>query len=188
MNAKNVFAFIAGIAVGSFVTWKYMKKNQTYYYSEDFTESPEEDNEYEEPVEEEQASFKFQKPDIMEYAAKLKEARYAMESNEIIEEKGGVEPMDHEKPYVISPDDFGEEDDYECVSLFYHADGVLTDTRNEVIENVDELVGLDSLDHFGEYEDDSVFVRNDDLRKDFEILLDQSNFHDSQSESPTDED
>ena len=184
MNAKNVFAFIAGIAVGSFVTWKWTKK-EIYTYSEEFAETEEEEIESEEPVEEKQAPWRIEKPDLLEYAAKLKEMRYA--NNEKVEEEGGVEPMDHEKPYVISPDDFGEEDDYESVSLFYHADGVLTFTNNEVVENVDELVGEESLTHFGEYEDDSVFVRNDDLRTDFEILLDPSNFNDSGSEPHADE-
>ena len=38
---------------------------------------------------------------------------------------------------------------------------------------MDNVVGLESLAHFGEYEDDSVFVRNDRLKCDYEILLDQ---------------
>ena len=42
----------------------------------------------------------------------------------------------------------------------------------------DEIVGLDSLTHFGEYEDDSVFVRNDVMKCDYEILLDHRNYKD----------
>ena len=34
------------------------------------------------------------------------------------------------------------------------------------------MVGLDSLTHFGQYEDDSVYVRNDERMTDYEILLD----------------
>ena len=43
---------------------------------------------------------------------------------------------------------------------------------------MDEIVGKESLNHFGEYEDDSVFVRNDRLKRDYEILLDQRNYSD----------
>ncbi len=32
------------------------------------------------------------------------------------------------------------------------------------------------MEHFGEYEDDSVFVRNEENMCDYEILLDQRNF------------
>lgn len=88
------------------------------------------------------------------------------------------EPMKDENPYVISPDQFGELDDYETCSLTYYADGVLTDDTNTVIDNVDEVVGTDSLTHFGEYEDDSVFVRNDRHECDYEILLDNRRFSD----------
>lgn len=75
-------------------------------------------------------------------------------------------------PYVISPEEFGEKEDYETISLTYYADGVLTDDNDEKMEDYEETIGKDSLDHFGEYEDDSVFVRNDKLRCDFEILSD----------------
>ena len=48
---------------------------------------------------------------------------------------------------------------------------MLTDTYDNVIEDVEGTVGKKSLKHFGEYEEDSVFVRNDDLETDYEILL-----------------
>lgn len=87
-------------------------------------------------------------------------------------------------PYVISPDEFGEEDDYTRCSLTYYADGVLADENDEPVNNVDELVGEDSLNHFGEYEDDSVYVRNDILRCDIEILLDNRTYSDVLKEKP----
>ena len=83
-----------------------------------------------------------------------------------------------EKPYVISPEEFGEFEEYEKISLTYYADQVLTDENNEEVDDVEEIVGEESLTHFGEYEDDSVFVRNDRLKCDYEILLDQRNYSD----------
>lgn len=87
--------------------------------------------------------------------------------------------MEDERPYVISPDEFGEKDGYENVTLTYYADGVLTDYFDNVISNVDEVVGFDSLDHFGEYEDDVVFVRNEKMETDYEILRDLRDFNES---------
>ena len=52
------------------------------------------------------------------------------------------------------------------------------DENDEEVDDVDEIVGEESLNHFGEYEDDSVFVRNDRLKCDYEILLDQRNYSD----------
>lgn len=49
---------------------------------------------------------------------------------------------------------------------------------------MDDIVGTESLTHFGEYEDDSVFVRNDKVKCDFEILPDQRNFSDVRAGNP----
>lgn len=56
---------------------------------------------------------------------------------------------DKPAPYVISPDEFGGVEEYEKISLSYYADGILADDDDEVMENADEIVGLDSLTHFG---------------------------------------
>ena len=82
------------------------------------------------------------------------------------------------KPRVISPDEFGEIPEYEKVSLTYYADRVLTDEDNKPMDETDieMAVGADSLTHFGEYEPDSVYVRNDTLKVDYEILLDEQKY------------
>lgn len=76
---------------------------------------------------------------------------------------------------VISPDEFGEIEEYTKVSLFYFEDGTLADEYGEVVDDVEEIVG-DGLEHFGEYEEDSVFMRNDAKRCDYEILRDLRTF------------
>ena len=82
------------------------------------------------------------------------------------------------EPYVITPEEFGENEDYNTVSLTYYADHILTYEDDELVEDIDGLVGEESLTHFGEYEDDSVFVRNDVCKTDYEILLDEREFMD----------
>lgn len=82
------------------------------------------------------------------------------------------------QPYVISPEEFGEFDDYEKITLIYYADGIIADENEEIVDDADEIIGFESLNHFGEYENDSVFVRNDQKKCDYEILLDHSKFTD----------
>lgn len=73
---------------------------------------------------------------------------------------------------IVSPYDFGEKDGYEMLSYtYYEADGTVADSADEVVENPEEILG-DFKPHFGEYEDDSVFVRNHKLKADIEILKD----------------
>lgn len=118
-----------------------------------------------------------EKPDIMEYAAKLQKEGYTDYTSDS-EPAENIEDVDAgPKPYVISPEEFGENDFYETISLTYYADGVLADDTDERIEDVDNIVGYDSLEHFGEYEDDAVHVRNDRLKTDYEIILDERNYY-----------
>jgi hypothetical protein len=85
---------------------------------------------------------------------------------------------------VIPPSEFDTEDDYEVYSLTYYADGVLADEQNNPIENVDDMVGRDSLTHFGEYEEDAVHVRNEAMMCDFEILRDLRRYADVYHNGP----
>ena len=68
--------------------------------------------------------------------------------------------------------------------MLYYADQILAGEDDEKVEDVDNVVGLESLTHFGEFEDDSVFVRNDRLKCDYEILLDQRTYSDVIKQRP----
>ena len=74
--------------------------------------------------------------------------------------------------------------DYSTISLTYYSDDVLTYESDELVEDVDDIVGADFAEHFGEYEDDSVFIRNDRMKTDFEILADKRNYSDVVETNP----
>ena len=100
-----------------------------------------------------------------------------------------IESENEHYPYVVSPEEFGEKqdengEDYDVITLHYYSDKILTDDRNELLEDVDGTVGYDSLNHFGEYEDDTVFVRNDRLKADYEILLELEKYSDVKKRGP----
>ena len=170
MNKKTILAFFMGATVGSIATWKFLKTKYELYYEEEdeelFEDDTEEDTDEAEP---EPINEIDEKPDLSIYTAKLKEQGYLQDV-----EEGGTDDM--KKPYVISPDEYGEMDDYDLYSYTYYADKVLADENNEPIEDVDQRIGLESLNHFGEYGDDSVYVRNDELKADYEILLDDEKY------------
>ena len=124
----------------------------------------------------EEDTFEVDEEELDDYKEKLEKFGYTQYSNSIPSEKTEVDDTD--KPYVIKPEDFGSIDEYEKVSLTYYSDGILADELDFVIEDVEDAVGKDSLNHFGEYEDDSVFVRNDRLECDYEILRDSRKYAD----------
>ena len=162
--AIKPFVIVAGVAIGFAIGWKYAEKKYRDIAQEEIDSVKELFREKEAAM----AKKKENKP--------LKETDNEETYEKILKKYRDSEDTDKsessEKPYVISPDEFGEFEDYEKISLIYYNDGVLTDENNEIVDDIDEIVGEDSLKHFGEYEEDSVFVRNDKLKCDYEILYD----------------
>ena len=69
------------------------------------------------------------------------------------------------------------------ISLIYFDDGILSDENGVIIDEPEDIVG-DALNHFGEYEEDSVFVRSDPKRCDYEILRDLRSYAEFRSTLP----
>lgn len=79
-----------------------------------------------------------------------------------------------EEPFVLHEDEWMEGCGYKRVDLFYYAgDETLTDEGDDPIPTVDDTVGLANLQRFGQGTQDArtLFVRNDRLRSDFQIIL-----------------
>lgn len=181
------FSFMIGMGIGAYVTYRYVKdmydeitQDEINSVKEAYAEKAKnlQQDDITEDGKKEKADKAKNKPDISEYAAKLKVSGYTNYS-EISKEDNNMEV-----PYAITPDDYGENDEYETISLTYYSDGVLTDEDDEVITNPGELVGKDFASHFGDYEDDSVFIRNDDRKIDFEILMDYRTYQDVRNAKP----
>ena len=171
---NKFFIFTLGAAVGSVVTWKLVKDKYARIAQEEIDSVKEvfsKRNKPEESVEEKDEEPVPEPEEIAEYKSIINNCGYS-----VVER---VETM-HDKPYVIEPEIFGEDPDYETISLTYYADGVLTDENNCIIDpgEIESLIGEESLDHFGEYEDDSVFVRNEERKIDYEILAVPGNYDD----------
>lgn len=75
------------------------------------------------------------------------------------------------KPYVISPEE-AEDCEYDIEILTYYEDGTLTNDFDDVIEDRENTVGNDFMNHFGEHEKDTVYVRNDEKELVYEINRD----------------
>lgn len=180
---KTFFAFVLGAAAGSAVTWYFVKDFYEKRAQEDiesvkehayFNRETSDDSNTEESEEEiqEYVARNSNKPNVVEYAKIIKDSGYSYGPTEHEEEK-----EDLKNPYVISPDEFGEAG-YDEVSYKWYADHILADENDQVVEDIEQVVGFESLTHFGDYEEDSVFVRDDRLKIDYEILQDPRSYYD----------
>lgn len=188
---KYTFIFSIGAALGAFATWQYLKPKYERMVQDEVNEFKKDWSEREgEKTEDPDEDDKSRIMDIEELEQKRNELReMAKQYDDILDEnkytkvleKGGSNMKDDE-PYVISPLKFAEEDeDYDVVSLTYHADGFLVDDMGVLIDDVESIVGTEFPEHFGEYTEDpdTVYVRNERLMTDYEIQRDLDNYAES---------
>ncbi len=85
----------------------------------------------------------------------------------------------HRPPYVISPEEFYEEENYEKITLTYFGlDHILADDENCMVEDIESAVGTDWENRIGEYVQSAVYVRNDKRQCDYEILYVEARYLD----------
>lgn len=193
MSFKHILAFALGAAVGTAASWRILKVKYEQiaqeeidsvkgYYSEKYAQNIRNE---ETQTEEEANSANNVESELdkkySDYSTVLDENRYSRASYNVEKKMTGIPG---EVPYVIAPEEFGELDGYSTISITYYADQVLADDADHIINDVEDTVGFDSLTHFGEYEDDSVFVRNDRRKCDYEILLSQRKYSEVLKEKP----
>lgn len=178
-----ILSFSVGAAVSAVVTWRILKNKYEQIANEEIASVKEvfsrrhSNKDEQEAKPEPNVEEAPNESDIQEYGKQLAKNNYAYYAN--TEKKQGVVPMDDGGPVVIAPEEFGVEDEYDTVSYTLYADGVLIDdTDNSLVERVEQTVGSDSLKAFGEYEDDAVHVRNDKLKRYYEILKDFRKYSD----------
>lgn len=173
-------AFLLGTAVGFMAARKLLRdryeqiaQDEIDSVKENFRRhmTPEKDTEKTEEEETEKAT----------YQSKIENLRYVPKETKepiVVEAKG--------RPHIISPSEFGMEDDYDEISLTYYADDTLCDDHDHIMsdDEIEETVGKESLSHFGEYERDAVCVRNDRLKVDYEILMDNRTYDQVLLEKP----
>ncbi len=91
--------------------------------------------------------------------------------------------LQYEEPFVISREEFDEGyPHFDKITITYYAeDDVLADEQDEIIPDIEAVVGHDSLSRFGDMSDDDcvVYVRNGRLGADYEIILTQESYSES---------
>lgn len=195
---KSIFGaigFALGAAAGSLVTWKLVKSKYERIANEEIESVKEEfskqladknrlandmhNNEFDEEIVDPEFSEE-EKKDAEEIVQKQDYSAYCKPKDE-----SKLVKMDRpEPPYIIAPEEFGELAGYNTMSLTFYADQIVADDENGILENVDDVIGFESLNHFGEYEDDSIHVRNNRYKCDYEVLLDSRTYAESLKDKP----
>lgn len=190
----NVLLFTTGAAIGSLVTWKVLKTKYERIIQEEIDSVKEtwarmnqenhdeddldEDDLFEDNWDEETVS------NYHDLAGKYNRSSTGDVEND--KEGGGDDEGSYVNgPYVINPNDYGDGNyDHNLCNVTYYADGILADTWDVELD-IDETIGEDAINHFGDYGDDDVIhVRNERLQIDYEVVRDPRNYKDVIKSSP----
>lgn len=90
-------------------------------------------------------------------------------------------PRTPDAPYLISADEFMQNEvEYDQISLsYFEGDKTLADEREEIIPDIEMTVGADNLLEYGRTGDADkhvVYVRNELLKTDFEIVQEEGSY------------
>lgn len=196
MSKATVFiAFTIGAAAGAATAWYFTKTKYEQIAQEEidsvketFSKLYKREDEVGEPdknVEESTDEASDEPLSVMDYARKIRQEGYLTR-----DDAESSEPPEalYSLPYVIAPESFDELEGYEALSFTYYSDKVLADDRDRAVDDLETAVGFSSYDelegHFGEHEDDSIFVRDDRLKHDIEILFDSRKYSDVLAKEP----
>lgn len=184
-NIIPIFTFIAGVALGVAASYKIASTKYANIADEEIASVKER---FSDRLRNEQKSVK-QCDDTLTQESKETHDKY-----KVLVSGAGYDTIDtstkgdimKKKPtiYTISPDEFDTLDDYRCETLYYSSDNYVLDSCWLSFSDQDILdtIGADPIGMFGEYEDDSAYVRNEDRMCDYEILLSEKTCAEIQQE------
>lgn len=190
MKFSHVLAFVAGVAAGYFAAVYLLNDKYEKRYQKEIKSTKEafKSNKISGYKKDDEVTYKGGKlkavydevvvADIKEYAKNIGKHDYS----EVKEDKD--DGIDHTKPYIITEEEVNAYMDYSITQWNYYADGVLTDENDEVVETVTNTIGEEALKHIKESGEDAIYVRNDQLKLDYEILRNEAKYSDILEEKP----
>lgn len=205
MKISHVLAFIGGVAVGYFSAVYFLNEKYEKRYNEDVKSTIEafslkskdkdiKDNEEHKDVNITKISDEEIINKVKDYAKVIKNMDYSskytvVDENEEEKEEEVLEPIiEHDdvqtEPFLISESEFGLYDDYGIVQWNYFSDGVLTDEYDEVVTDITNTIGELANKEIRETVENAIYVRNDRLKLDYEILKNEGTYSELLDEKP----
>lgn len=176
---KSLLTFVIGAGIGAAISWVYHKNKYEEIIQEEITslransklstfasDKKNDDKTNQVGYEEDNSKTTINKArNIIDYNGYSKNDE---------PEIGPCEAAARRNPlYVITPEEFASQLGYDTDTFYLFADDIITNDNNEVLSNVKEMFGItidEIKDQYGKYEDNAVYVRDERIQMDYEIL------------------
>ena len=205
MKLRDVIIFVAGAAVGGAVAAKLVSKKYEKIIDDEIESVKEAFKEQKNAIIDEYEK-KLDNNEAPEIEAELANRERICTREELLEEvnkisdDNGYTPVDMDlpedikpkkylnntdMPYTIYPRDVGELPGYRVVSVTLYSNGIATelvDTGDncveELIYDIDEILGEENFARIGEIEPDMVYIRNDMYKTDYVVYASDDEYED----------
>lgn len=181
MKAKLLMLFI-GMTIGSVITALYLGEKHAQEMEEEEIEYTRDEGplrRYNQPPE--ITSHATEPGDKILIMNKDRYKKVATNYNTRSDIGSEVSPIKvNNEPYLISIDEFSEDDSgNEKITVFYYKkDAVLTDEDEEVIEDVEEVLGKEAIECFNIPGYEVIYVRNNRIEIDYEVVIQDKSYFD----------
>lgn len=188
MKLSHVIAFVAGAVIGYFTADYLLKDKYEKRFQQEVSSTIEafKTNKNEGYNKNNEVTFNGEKlkavsdevvvADIKEYAKNIGKHDYSEVNNDKPYEESKDDDIDHTKPYIITEEEVDAYMNYSITQWNYYADGVLTDENNEVVEDVSTTIGKEAFEYLKRTSESAIYVRNDLLELDYEILKNEMTY------------
>lgn len=183
---KNILIFLAGAGIGAGATWYFVKKHYEKKADDEINDVVTRFKAYKKTLQEEYAGVPDENPNSNYEGNSGRNNVDSVErpvqsdsdeelSNGVIDDPKGEN--DGVAPYIISEEEFGE-DDYDQKTLYwYYRDNILATDEDIEVEDKFTTVG-DALEEFKKDRYiKRVLVRNEQDETDYEILISEKHFY-----------
>lgn len=173
MNRDTFVAALAGAVVGGIAGYFFGRASVRSQAEKDIQEAKEYYKEVYEKECKKEEELPVGEAEQKAYRETVK-ASYISDGDEEVEDEEGPVEMS-EVPYIIDPDAYitgGNKGFGQYVLHYYAGNGVLVNEKDETID-IESNIGNDFVNHFGEFESNTVFVRNEAQLADYEVLYEE---------------
>ena len=185
--------FISGVAIGAASSWYLTKDKYEKYANEEINKIRRYYLKKSAKKEETITAYPMEATEIAKGTvdvASFEEPVEVMLENivEVLEDYGADPEIPEHKTesiYEIEGIDFGEFDNYECITLTYYIlDNVLCDDMMKPLDDREAIVGNFDFESFKVT--DCIYIRNDNLHSDYEVIMEDGKYSDYILKHPSD--
>lgn len=181
---KNILIFLAGAGIGAGSTWYFVKKHYEKKADDEINDVVTRFKAYKETLQEEYAGVPDENPNYERdsRANNVVNMERPVHSDSEEELSNGIidNPIGSNEgvaPYVISEEEFGEEDYDQKTLYWYYRDNILATDEDIEVEDKFTTVG-DALEEFKKDRYiERILVRNEQDETDYEILISEKHFY-----------